>query len=277
MKIKLSAGFSGVISTGSYENARPSYLVEIELDREDVEVQPFEEFVSDRLAKLQDICQQRFQADEQRLIVDRITRERSDLRFYDGLPSVTSIINWDADFFVTPQDLQQYASQGNLYHAQVEHFIKTGEWTPAGEIEGTWADIVILKKGSLGLTYDDWQFPAFLKKYPVEKMEQGCTVKSVKHAFAGTSDIRVCYYDGKKTLADVKRTPDKLKHFKQCAAYILAEEEMGESPAYEQMMLIPANGKTEQGFSKPVLSTEIAQYKGMFLKDREAFKKRFGI
>jgi len=270
MKVKLTAGFSGVISTGSYENARPSYLIEAE-----TEISSPDE-IEKRLAELQEICQRRFQADEQHLIIERIERERSDLRFYNGLPSVTSIINWDADFFVSPDELRQYAAQGNLYHAQVAHFIEKGEWVSAERVDGTWADLIVLKKGSLALTYDDWNFPAFLKKYPIEKLENGRTVKSDKHKFAGTSDVRVCYYDGKKTLADVKRTPDKLKHFKQCAAYILAEVEMGEPP-YEQMMLIPANGKTEQGFSKPIISTEIAQFTQMFLKDREAFAKRFGI
>ena len=205
-------------------------------------------------------------------------REQSGFRFYDGFPSVSSVIGWDADFGgIPPQELSQYASQGNLYHMQVENYIKTGKWEDAEKIEGTYSDLVIVEKGSLGLPYNDWNFEAFLKKHPIEKMEVGRRVISKKHEFGGTSDIRVCYINDKKTLADVKRTPDKFKHFKQTAAYIIAEEEMGEAP-FEQMALIPANAsKTEQGFSKPILTTEIAQYKAAFLKDREMFRKRFGV
>jgi hypothetical protein len=270
MKVKISAGFSGVISKGSFENARPSYTAEIEAEI------PAICDISALQQQLQEMCLANFKRDEERLIIERIERERKDLRFYGSYPSVTSIIGWDADFFVSPEDLIQYASHGNLYHAQVENYIKTGKWEDVEKIDGTWADLVIVKKGGLGLAVNDYDFPAFLKKHPITGMQIGKAVTSEKHKFAGTPDIRVCVYDGKKTLADVKRTPDKVKHFKQCAAYIIAEEERGESP-YEQMMLIPANGKTEQGFSKPILSTEISQFKSMFLRDREQFHKRFGV
>lgn len=282
MKIKISASFSGVIATGSYQNAKPGYAVEVEYDTKDfseVESKTLEEIVKSRQQLLQKICYANFKHDEEVQTIDRINRERADMRFYEGVPSVTSIIGWDSDFFVSPEDLTQYASQGNIIHAQVEHYIKTGKWVEPKDIEGTWADIVILKRGSLHLPIEGWDFPAFLVKYPLEKMENGKKVKSCKHKFAGTSDIRKCYYEGLKTLSDVKRTPDKLKGFKQTAAYILAEEEMGESP-YEQMMLIPLNDKTAQGYSKPIICKgrdKIKQYQDMFLRDREAFQKRYGV
>lgn len=280
MKVKISAGFTGVIATGSYENARPSYITEIELDLPD-DLTPIQiiERIKEEQQKLQGICYDNFKKDEETQTIERINRERQDMRFYDGYPSVTSIIGWDVDYFVSPEELVQYASQGNLIHAQVTHYITTQKWVEPKEIEGTWADIVILKRGKLQLPINGWDFPAFLKKYPLEKMENGKVVKSNKHKFAGTPDIRICYYDEKKTLADVKRTPDKIKNFKQISAYILAEEEMGEKP-YEQMMIIPLNDKTGQGFSKPIVcegGDKIKQYQDMFLRDREHFKKRFGI
>ncbi len=280
MKIKVSAGFSGVIATGSYQNARPSYTAEVEYDiGDDLKNQKITELIALEQERLQAICYANFKQDEQIQTVERINRERKDIRFYDGFPSVTSIIGWDADFYVSPEDLAQYASQGNLTHAQVAHFITTGKWVEAKEIEGTWADIVIIKKGKLQLSLVGWDFPAFLKQYPLEKMENGVCVKSHKHKFAGTPDIRKCIYKEKKTLSDVKRTPDKLKNFKQMSAYILAEEEQGETP-YDQMMIIPLNAKTKQGFSKPIICEgrdKIKQYQNMFLKDRENFKKRFGV
>ena len=123
---------------------------------------------------------------------------------------------------------------------------------------------------------NDWDFPAFLKKYPITEMKVGSPVISEKHFYAGLPDIQECVFDGKRSLADVKRTPDKFKNFKQIAAYIMAAEEMGLAP-YEQMIIIPSTSKTEQGFSKPIVSTEISQFKAAFLQDRENFRKRFGV
>ena len=274
MKIKISASFSGVIATGSYQNARPGYMAEVEFEAPDES--NLEKIANEWQKQLQKVCYQNFKQDEQTQTIERIQRERKDFRMYGDFPSVTSILNWDADFWVTAVELQQYASQSNLVHAQVTEYIETGEWKTAEKIDGTWSDLVIIKKGKLQLPISGWSFPDFLKKYPIEKMVCGDPVVSSKHRFGGTPDIKVCYYEGKKTLADVKRTPQKLKDFKQIAAYIIAEEESGESP-YEQMMVIVLNDKTKQGFSKPIISTEISQYKQMFIKDRESFKKRYGI
>lgn len=275
MKVKISAGFSGVIATGSYQNARPSYMAEVETEIPNNEV--LSATVDNYQKVLQGICYRNFKQDEETQTIERIQRERKDFRIYQGsFPSVTSILNWDADFWVTAIELQQYASQGSLVHAQVVEYIKTGEWKPVEKIDGTWSDLVIIKKGELQLPISGWSFPDFLKKYPVEKMVCGEPIISNEYKFGGTPDIRVCCYEGKKTLADVKRTSQKLKDFKQIAAYIIAEEENGESP-YEQMMIIVLNDKTKQGFSKPIISTEISQYKKMFLVDRANFKKRYGI
>jgi hypothetical protein len=273
MKIKISAGFSGVIATGSFQNARPSYTAEVEIE---TNVSKPVDVIDAWQKELQEVCYRNFKQDEQTQTIERIQRERTDFRMYGDFPSVTSILNWDADFWVTIVELQQYASQGSLIHAQVAEFIETGEWKPVEKIDGTWSDLIIVKQGKLQLPIEGWSFPDFLKKYPIEKMVCGEPIVSNEYRFGGTPDIRVCYYEGKKTLADVKRTPQKLKDFKQIAAYVIAEEENGESP-YEQMMVIPLNDKTQQGFSKPIISTEISQYKQMFLKDRENFKKRYGI
>ncbi|GAI98500.1 unnamed protein product, partial [marine sediment metagenome] len=256
MKIKISTGFSGVIATGSYQNARPSYTAEVEFEKEGTAKNEIVLALIDEYQKaLQEICYRNFKQDEQTQTIERIQKERKDFRIYQGgFPSVTSILNWDADFWVTAIELQQYASQGQLIHAQVAEYIKTGEWRPVEKIDGTWSDLVVVKKGELQLPISGWSFPDFLKKYPVEKMVCGESITSKEHKFGGTPDIKVCYYGGKKTLADVKRTANKLKDFKQIAAYIIAEEENGESP-YEQMMVIVLNDKTQQGFSKPIIST----------------------
>lgn len=271
-KYKLSASVQAVIATGSYENLRPNFGWE-----EEVEGEYTDEQIKERIGILYKKCSSLLQETEQQATIERIQRERKDFRIYqDGFPSVTSILNWDADFWVTAVELQQYASQGSLIHAQVAEYIRTGEWKSPEKIDGTWSDVVIVKKGELQLPISGWSFPDFLKKHPIKDMVNGEPIISKEHRFGGTPDIRVCSYEGKKTLADVKRTSQKLKNFKQIAAYIIAEEENGESP-YEQMMIIVLNDRTKQGFSKPIISTEISQYKQMFLKDRKDFQKRYGI
>lgn len=280
MKIKVSAGFTGVIATGSYENMRPSYVAEVEFDIQDgLPEADVLNTIKSQQQILQDVCLKNFKQDEQRAIVDRINRERKDFRWYGDYPSVTSIIGWDADFFVPPDELIEYAAQGSLIDAQFKEFVKTGKVVPVKDIQGTWTDIVILKQGKLHLETEGWDIGAFFKKHKVEEIEIGVPVVSNEHKFGGTPDVRKCIYEGKKTLLDVKRTLDKIKNFKQIAAYIIAEEENGETP-YEQMMVAIINDKTEQGFSKPALiSTRdgIDQYKQMFLRDRESFRKRFGV
>lgn len=172
MKIKISAGFSGVIATGSFQNARPSYGAEIELELTDENID-IPTVINDHQKRLQEICYRNFKQDEQTQTIERIQRERTDFRMYGDFPSVTSILNWDADFWVTAVELQQYASQGSLIHAQVAEYIKTGEWKPVEKIDGTWSDLVIIRKGKLQLPISGWSFPDFLKKYPVEKMVCG--------------------------------------------------------------------------------------------------------
>ena len=62
MKIKISAGFSGVIATGSFQNARPSYTAEIEVEVDD---KKFVESVDKYQKTLQEICYRNFKQDEQ--------------------------------------------------------------------------------------------------------------------------------------------------------------------------------------------------------------------
>jgi hypothetical protein len=123
IKINVSTGFSGVIATGSYQNARPSYNASMEYEIDDMLPEQVSEHIKKAQVQLQAVCYGNFKKDEEQQIIDRIARERADIRFYDGYPSVTSIINWDADMYIPPHELQQYASQSNLVHAQVEHDI----------------------------------------------------------------------------------------------------------------------------------------------------------
>jgi len=276
-KLKISSGFTGVVATGSYENARPAFSAEQEFEV-DCETQEELKFVIEEVqSQLHLICFEKFKAVEQQMIAERIQKERKDIRFYekDGVkyPSVTSIINFDSDFFCTETELQQYASQSNITHARVAEFIKSGKWVEPKELSDCWTDIVICTKGDLQLDIDAGDFPGFLKKYQLDKMKNfDEPVFNEEYLFAGTPDFEAIS-DKVPTLVDVKRTIDKIKLFMQTAAYSKCKG----LEHIKQLMGIELNNKTAQQFSKPVIETRIDNYFNMFLQKRKAFKARYGI
>ena len=273
-KIKVSSGFSGVIPTGSYQNSRPNFNAEVEFEvdtKEEVSLA-----VETMQEELYMICREKFNcvAEQERII--KIKNDRKDFRFgklSDGTeaPSVTSILNYDTDFLIPEDDLKQYASQGNIIHSQVAEYIKTGAWKLPKDIEGTTADLFILKSGSLQLSLDGWDFLAFLKKYPMENLKNGEIVTNDKERYVGLPD-GYATYNGVPSIFDVKRTPEKTKNFMQMAAYAKASKEK-----VEQMIIIPLNDKTEQGFSKPIVSTDVDKYYELFCYKRKEFRKIYGV
>lgn len=274
-KVKISSSFTGVIATGSYQNSRPGFSIEeeFEIEADDKEANFVHEV---RLQELYQIVREKFNCVAEQENIEKIKADRKDFRFYkleDGseVPSVTSILNYDSEFLMDNEELKQYASQGNIIHAQVADFIKTGTWHKPSEIEGTTPDLFILKKGNLGLSLDGWDFQAFLKKNPIENLRNGEVVINERDGYAGLPD-GYGRYAGIETIFDIKRTPEKVKNFMQMAAYAKASKEN-----VEQMMIIPLNDKTEQGFSKPIISNEIEKYYELFLYKRKEFKKVYGI
>jgi len=279
--IKLGASFSGKISTGSYENTNPGFYAEevFELEGDN---NVADSVIQSRQSDLHQICYRQFSELEQRLIAERIQKERKEFRFYltesgEQYPSVTSFLNYDADFFMPEPELQQYASCGNITHARVEEFIKSGKWVDPKEIGDMWTDIVIVKGGNLQLNIDCGDFPSFLKKYPISNMRNGSRGFNHEHRYAGTDDFQGIpeFKDCEKvdTLFDVKRTPEKVKNFMQLASY--AKRKGWEN--IKQLCIIPLNDKTDQGYSKPIVTTEIDNYFKMAMDKRQAFKKRYGI
>lgn len=282
MKIKVSSQFSGVISRGSFENSRPGFSAEVEFEFDGLmDGIEFQKNIDTHQKILQKLCYDNFKTCEQQAIIERINREREDLRIIiiDGKPhpSVTSVIGFDSDMYCSPEDLAQYASQSNICHSQVEHFISTGEWVEAKEIPDTWSDIVIVTKGNLHLETNGWSFPDFLKKYPITGMKNATRSHNSEHVYCGGPDfIGIPDFEGAEkvpTIFDVKRTVDKVKNFKQMAAY----SKMKGYEDIKQICIVPLNNKTQQGFSKPQVETRLDQYFQMFLKDRRAFQNRFGV
>ena len=282
--MKITTQFTGVISTGEYENERPLFALEEEYSGTDMEIQMRQEF-------LYKTCRALFDKVQKESVVRRLEKMRKDLRFYprngEQYPSVTSIIGWDDDFFVSEEDLLQYAAQGEINHLKLSYFIDKKKWFEAKEIPEAHFHMVVLKKGSLNLPPDSGNLPAFLEKYPIDFIDSEIVVYNDEKKYAGRRDAYGNLVINKEwekldakpvpTLFDLKRTASDKKNFKQLAAYAKASPEK-----IEQLVVIPISDgckskPIKQGFSKPLVTQNIDAYYKMFLQDREEFKKRFNI
>lgn len=300
--LKISSTFSGVISRGSYENSRPGFSAEVEFELDEPFSTNSTEIVDRWQKHLQKVCYDNFKACEEQAVIERVQREKANIHWYPDergnlvLPGASSIVGISGtSTFISPDELQQYASQSNLCHAQVAHFIKTlrlengvmvGDWLDAKEVPDTWADLLILSKGDLKLETNGWDFPAFLKKYPISALENAKPSVNYEKRYGGTPDfLGIPEFGGTKgfehvkkvkTLWDVKRTKELIKNMKQISAYKFMKDYLD----VEQIGIVPLNNKTDQGFSKPTIESDpvrIQQYFSMFLKDREEFKKIFFV
>jgi len=292
MKIKIGSSFSGKISTGSYENMNPGFYAEVEFEIDERTSKPVGQLVEQHQQGLQKICFEQFKQVEQTAIVERITKERKSFRFYKQpngkqAPSVTSIINFDADFYVDENELTQYASQSSITHAQISKYWETGKWVEPKEIKEILTDLLIIHKGSLKLQPLDFNFEGYLKKFPFKVKSWDKTVHNQKELYSGTLDYEGLSVEMLKlipdptgnntfevpTLCDAKRTVDKIKAFMQMAAYAKCD---GMSHIV-QLMAVPIKGETKQGFSKPETTTDIERYYQLFLDKRRDFLKRYRI
>jgi hypothetical protein len=289
--IEITADFSGVIPNGSFENIRPAYGLKEVITLEEGEIMNDAEVIA-RQKELQDFNHAQFKNLAEIVYSERIAKECQNVRFYDGkegrkYPSVTSIINWDASFSIPADQLAQYASRGTVIHKQVEIFLSTGEWKEPKEIPEIYPDLVIVKQGSLGLLLDDVDFKGFYNDYPFKVLEQEKECLNHEWQYGGRLDIK-CVIEksnpGKwtkidgvvydvPTILDIKTgSVDKMKHLKQQTAYAHAEG----NEDVKQIGIIPLNNGNKCGFSAPILS-DVDKYWTIFTRDRENFRKRYGL
>jgi len=279
--MKITAQFTGVISTGEFENERPLFALEEEFDGTDMEIQMRQE-------GLYSICRGLFDRVQKESIVRRIEKQIKGMRFYppEGYPSVTSIIGWDNDYYMTPEELMQHGARGTILHKLSEVYDKTKKWKEPKDFPELYPDIVILNKGSLKLPLDDINYPAFIDKYPIKFISHETTVKNHKHKYAGRQDAKGTPIVEKgnawdklgvkpvMTLFDKKfGAMNETDYMEQLSAYWNCPE----NDDVQQSILIHLNKKNKQGYSEPKICTEKNKYFPLFLNDRENFKKRFNI
>jgi len=276
--VKIGGTLGAVLPTASWANLKPGYVFE-EI-YEDCTLS--DEWLDKRDDWIHERLMGKIAEADAKATIERIQRERQDLRFLRSpitkkmLPSVTSIINYDSDFFCSQEELRQYASQGNIIDAKVKHYIKMGQWVEAKELKDIWIDMVILKKGDLKLELDVGDFPAFLEKYPIKDMKVGERFFDDDEGYTGEPDF-IGVPDWKSvekipTIFDIKRTPDTIKNGTQLSAYC-------KSLGIKQGIIVPLNDKTGQNYSKPKVynSDQLDGYFKMFKSKQADFKKRYGI
>ena len=267
MKIKeINVSLSGVIPVAAYENLRPGFSITVEPENG--------EDKDKIITELRHYLHGVFENEANRGKADLIEKQYSKIRFYekDGkkYPSVTSILGWDKDWKITDDELQQYASRGNILEALVTQFMFTGKWIDPMACEALREDVAIVFGGSKGFRLEDCSHKAFMEKYgdksKPEKV-QG-TVYNDEMLYAGTYDI-LGAFEGKRSIMDIKSGGFDMR---QLAAYAVCCE------GVEQLVVLPV-GPTDNkcGYKQPVICTTIQNEYKEFLKARAKFRCRFGI
>jgi hypothetical protein len=277
VKIKVSASFSGKISTGDFQNSAPFFSAEVEYETP-AEGVALEKEIDLNQKRLHDICYGNFKVVADQAKVEKIRNDKKGFRFYKtdigDLPSVTTVIDPEYRSWVADEDLKIAIAEGNIHHARVAHYIESGKWVDPKQLSGVSPDILALKGRVLG----EWNFPAMTVKYPIIALRNGFPVYNHKHKYAGTFDAECMYPlggtgDPVPTLIDFKRTADKDKNFTQISAYSNCEG----MEHIKQMMIVETNSENNQGFKKPLISTSIEKYFEVFLEKRRMFEEIYGI
>lgn len=286
--IEISASFTGVIPTGSYENEKPFFHVKETVEGTTEEVYITDIMIRKRQKELHQMCYDQFKAQAEVSYQERIAKQYQNIRWYDfggkKVPSVTSITGLDKEFHIPEDELAQYGCRGTIIHKQAEIFLNSGDWKEPKDIEECSNDYVTVVKGSLGLELDNVDFRAFYKKYPftVLHLEKA----TVNDSYGGRIDI-ICEIDSKNkggwekiegvvydkpTILDIKTSSslDKMTGLTQQSAYARSEN-------IEQIGLIHLTKDNKCGYAKPVITLNVERYYSLFDNKRDIFRKRFGL
>lgn len=279
----ITASFTGKISTASYENSSPFFSL-----TEKYDCGFTDEELSLRHKELSRLCTDKFNQVAERLHQERIAKLYENIRFYPvgelQYPSVTSLFM--QEFALSPDEMAQYAARGTIFHKQAEIYWSTGEWKEPKNIPEVYPEWLIMTQGNLGLTLEGFNLVACYKDYPFKVIDQEQVVYNHEYKYAGRYDVRCVIESANKgkwdkiegvlydvpTILDLKTgSIDETKCFKQGTAYAKCCDDV------KQIGVLPVNDKTKQGFSKPLVCSAMDTYWSLFKKDREQFRKVYGI
>jgi len=284
MRIKeITVSKSGVIPKASYSNLRPSYAITIELDENDKE--------DDVILRAKEIVNRHFELDEYRAHVDLLQKQFKEIRFYDapdGLkyPSITSVLYYDKEWFISKGDLIQYGSMGTIIHEvfwfALNSYLKDQKiiWKDPMEFENLQKEIGIVLNGSLKLNWNDYSYKEFGNEY-IPKIKKVYGIEQVllnpQIRVGGRYDLIAELENGKDAELSIIDLKTGAYDFRQLAFFAKTWNEINEEKI-KQMVVFPL-GKTENkiGYVKPKIETDIDKYWDDLLIKREEFKNDFSI
>jgi len=292
--IHIGVQLGAVVSSGPYENLKPHF--DFQVTYKDVAEFPGKQFEDD-LSKAEDAQKVAYERlFKQVEYVERQAHQKAvekfhkSIRWYtdektgDRWPSVTSVIDFanPIDWFVSKERLRGLAARGQVVDIVLQEFIKTqiadkdgiGHWTSADEIPECHRHITIMRDMDYQI---EGNLPAFVDKFDVKFVSGHETVINRKDKYGGQPDAYATFGDDKAVvLIDLKSfNPDsngRTRTLKQTAAYAMASKTKP-----DKIGIMPIHGKNQQGYSKPIIESDIAKYYKMFLADRKVFTETFGI
>ena len=283
-KITISSSYSGVLPVAAYANARPGFSAQEEFEIEYTDKAKLDLVIEERQRELMGICLQNYSQEAEKAKIQKIKNDLKNFRFYkvgdEEFPSVTSICNYDKDFFMGDDDLKICAAQGNIIDAEIRNFVRTRVYKQSQDLLECTADRFILKSRALStgkmLSLDGWNFQGFLEKHPIKNLIScEMPVANKKWRYAGTPDL-IGEYNGLKTLVSIKRTKSETDNLIQESAYANCD-----GMDIQQMMVVEMksemDGGNKCGYSRPIVSNEIAKYFELFLRKRSEVLKIYGV
>lgn len=274
-KVELGGSFEALVATGPFENQRVFFHFKEALEGEFTDAELTEK--QKHLFKTH--CSDLIEEQEKELSIKAIQKEFKHLRIIKcpkcskSHASVTTIRDFDSKgFYCTDAELDIAVALGSIQDLRCKHFVTTGQWKEAKEIESCWPHLVTLK--GTAAEPNAFNFPAFLKKYSLKDLKNGERFFDCDLEVTGEPDLIATpegdWADNVPSMIDYKRNVDKLSAFTQMAVY-------AKQYGLTQLIAIPVNGETAQGFSKPVVTKDVDGYYEIFLDKRRKFRKRYGI
>lgn len=201
-------------------------------------------------------------------------------------PHVTDILYWDAEFYINPDELNQYGARGSAIHAMIDNWIHVMSYgNPNPPTEMAWTtnvvnkrDAILLKTGSLRLwdTLEEINFLGFMEKHGKYIIFGDGEFRGFneEHFYCGQPD-RIGSYDSVPAIFDFKCRAAKDDDFKQMAMYLKLDDTR--LKGITRMVVIPLNSANKSGFGSPVVSDEPEKYFNLALRDRADYRDKFGI
>lgn len=287
-KVELSVSMEALVSTGPFENQRVYHSIKEIVEGDFTDAQLIER----QREMFRKFCTDPIELQERELSVKAIQKEFKHLRLFScphcgkKHPSITTVRDFDSKgFYCTDEELEIATALGSIQDIKCRHFVNTGEWKAAKELEQCWPHLLVLNSSVKGKTSDPNSFdlPEFLKKYPIKDMKNGERFFNCDWEITSEPDLiaipdnwnmgskkEPVYLPSIPSVFDYKRNVDKVSAFTQMS--VIAKHH-----GLKQMIAIPVNGKTEQGYSKPNVSSDVEGYFEIAMDKRRKFRKRYGI